>query len=51
VLAVNAGGPTAAMAEALVYIDAYHEGTRLRKAQSEIRHVAVRSEAGSPKTV
>ena len=42
VFAVKAGGPAAAMEEALVYMDAYHEGDRLRKIQSEIRSIAVR---------
>src|SRR5947209_1615210 len=35
--AVKAGGPSAALARALAYLDAYHEGDRLRKVQSEIR--------------
>jgi hypothetical protein len=33
--AVKQGGPAAALNEALVYLDAYHEG--LQKAQTEIR--------------
>jgi hypothetical protein len=37
VIAVKAGGPAAALEEALVYMDAYHEGDRLRKFQSEVR--------------
>ena len=37
VLAVKAGGPSAALKEALIYMDAYHESDRLRKVQSEIR--------------
>jgi hypothetical protein len=37
VVAVMAGGPAAAMEEALVYLDAYHEGDRLQKVHSEIR--------------
>ena len=37
VFAVKAGGPAAAIAEALVYLDAYHEGDDLRKVQSEVR--------------
>ena len=37
VFAVKAGGPAATMEEALVYIEAYHEGDRLRKVQSEVR--------------
>jgi hypothetical protein len=45
VLAVNAGGPSAAMEEALVYVNAYHEGDRLRKVQSEVRSLPVRTDA------
>jgi hypothetical protein len=37
VIAVKAGGPAAALKEALIYIDAYHEGGRLLKVQSEVR--------------
>ena len=37
VFAVKAGGPAAAIEEALLYMDAYHEGDRLRKVQSDIR--------------
>jgi len=37
VFAVTEGGPAAAIAEALLYMDAYHEGDRLRKIQSGIR--------------
>ena len=44
VIAVKAGGPAAAMEEALVYMDAYHEGDRLRKVQSEIRSFPARAE-------
>ena len=48
VFAVKTGGPAAAMEEALVYVDAYHEGDRLRKVQSEIRRFPVRVDpAGS----
>jgi hypothetical protein len=46
VFAVKAGGPAAALQEALVYMDAYHEGDRLRKAQSEIRAVPARTDSG-----
>ena len=42
VIAVKAGGPAAAMEEALVYMDAYHEGDRLVKVQSEIRNFPAR---------
>jgi hypothetical protein len=42
VLAVPSGGPAAALAEALLYMDAYHEGDRLRKVQSEVRSVPAR---------
>jgi hypothetical protein len=45
VIAVKAGGPAAALEEALVYMDAYHEGDRLRKVQSEIRRVPTRTDA------
>jgi hypothetical protein len=38
VLAVKAGGPAAAMEEALVYMDAYHEGDRLRRFRTEVRN-------------
>ncbi len=44
VFAVTAGGPVAAMTEALVYMDAYHEGEGLRKVQSEIRRVPARTD-------
>ena len=43
VIAVKAGGPAAAMEEALVYMEAYHEGDRLRKIQSEIRRFPARA--------
>ncbi len=42
VFAIKTGGPAAAMQEALVYMDAYHEGDRLRKVQSEIRRLSAR---------
>ena len=45
VFAVKAGGPAAALEEALVYMDAYHEGDRLRKAQSEVRRSPARTDA------
>jgi hypothetical protein len=44
VFAVKAGGPAAALEEALVYMDAYHEGDRLRKAQSEVRRSPARTD-------
>src|SRR5437764_13377207 len=44
VFAVKAGGPAAAMDEALLYMSAYHEADDLRKVQSEIRKIAVRTE-------
>ena len=48
VFAVKTGGPAAAMEEALVYVDAYHEGDRLRKVQSELRRFPARVDpAGS----
>jgi hypothetical protein len=43
VFAVKTGGPAAALDEALIYMDAYHEGADLRKVQSEVRSVPVRS--------
>ena len=45
VFGVKAGGPAAALEEALVYMDAYHEGDRLRKVQSEIRSVPAQTDA------
>ena len=45
VFAVKAGGPAAAIEEALVYMDAYHEGDRLRKAQSEVRRSPARTDS------
>src|SRR5260370_32681417 len=44
VLAVKAGGPTAPLEEALVYIEAYHEGTPLRRVQSEIPRIPTRTD-------
>ena len=34
---VEAGGPAAALAAAIHYLDAYHQGDRVRKVQSDIR--------------
>jgi hypothetical protein len=34
---VRAGGPAAALAAAIRYLDAYHEGDHLQKVQSDIR--------------
>src|SRR5713226_1431086 len=45
VFAVLEGGPAAAMEEALVYMAGYHEGDSLRRVQSEIRKLAVRTDA------
>jgi hypothetical protein len=45
VIAVKAGGPAAAMEEALVYMDAYHEGDRLQKVQSEVRRWAAQTDS------
>ena len=45
VFAVKAGGPAAAIEEALLYMDAYHEGDRLRKVQSEIRRSPVMADS------
>jgi hypothetical protein len=44
VFAVKAGGPAAAIEEALVYMNGYHEADGLRKVQSEVRRIAVRSD-------
>jgi hypothetical protein len=44
VFAVKAGGPAAAIKEALLYMDAYHEGDRLRKVQSEVRRIPARTD-------
>jgi hypothetical protein len=35
--AVAAGGPAAALAAAVRYLDAYHEGDHLRKVQTDVR--------------
>jgi hypothetical protein len=35
--AVQEGGPAAAITKAIRYLDAYHEGDRLRKVQTSIR--------------
>jgi hypothetical protein len=45
VFAVKAGGPAAALKEALIYMDAYHEGDRLRKVQSEVRRIPARADS------
>jgi len=45
VIAVKAGGPAAAIEEALVYLDAYHEGNGLRKVHSEIRSLPARTDS------
>src|SRR5437588_11279778 len=45
VFAVKAGGPAAALREALVYMDAYHEGDRLRKVHSEVRTFPARTDS------
>jgi hypothetical protein len=42
VFAVKAGGPAAALAEALLYMGSYHEADGLRKVQSEIHKLAVK---------
>ena len=44
VVAVKAGGPAAAMEEALVYMNAYHEGDRLLKIQSEVHSSPIRTD-------
>jgi hypothetical protein len=48
VFGVQAGGPGRAMDEALVYMDAYHEGTLLRKVQSEVRRSPARTDSAGP---
>ena len=45
VFAVKAGGPAAALKEALVYMDAYHESDSLLKVQSEIRSLPARTDS------
>jgi hypothetical protein len=45
VFAVTAGGPAAAIEEALLYMDAYHEGSGLRNVHSEIRSLPARTES------
>jgi hypothetical protein len=45
VFAVTAGGPAAALEEALVYMDAYHEADGLRKVQSEVRSYPARTDS------
>jgi hypothetical protein len=45
--AVQEGGPEAAIAAAVRYLDSYHDQDHLRKAQSDIRGLE-RSEAGTP---
>ena len=47
VFAVKSGGPAAAIEEALVYMNGYHEADNLQKVQSEIRRIAVRTDAAS----
>ena len=47
IFAVKAGGPAAALEEALLYMDAYHEGDRLRTAQSEVRRTPARMDAAA----
>jgi hypothetical protein len=42
---VKAGGPAAAMEEALVYLNAYHESDQLRNVRSEVRSSRARSDA------
>jgi hypothetical protein len=46
VIAVKTGGPAAAIKEALVYMEAYHEGEGLRKVQSELRRVGLQTDSG-----
>jgi hypothetical protein len=52
--AVQTGGPAAAIAKAIRYLDAWHEGDRLRKVQSPLRGLdseppasRINSESGS----
>jgi hypothetical protein len=45
VFAVKTGGPAAAMEEALVYINAFHESDRLRSVRSEVRSSRARTDA------
>ncbi len=50
VFGVKTGGPAAALEAALVYMDAYHEGTLLRKAQSEVRRSPARTDSAGPQS-
>jgi hypothetical protein len=45
--AVQTGGPAAALAKAVRYLDAYHEGDRLWKVQSEVRRSGGHPAGGS----
>jgi hypothetical protein len=45
VFAAKAGGPAAAIEEALLYVDAYHEGSSLRRVHSEIRRLPARTDS------
>jgi hypothetical protein len=45
---VEAGGPAAALAAALRYLDAYHEQGHLRKVQSDIRGLSQNNLLTSP---
>jgi hypothetical protein len=40
------GGPEAALSRALLYLDRYHEGLRLRKAASQVRRTTCQTPAG-----
>ena len=42
---VETGGPAAAVAKALRFLDAYHEGDRLRKVQTALRGLAAPARA------
>lgn len=42
---VETGGPAAAVAKALHFLDAYHEGDRLRKVQTALRRPAAPARA------
>jgi hypothetical protein len=44
VFAAQSGGPAAALEQALVYMNGYHEGDRLQKLQSEIRTIPLRTD-------
>ena len=47
---VETGGPTAAVAKALHYLDAYHDGDRMRKVRTALRGPEAAVRAAVPST-